>query len=332
MRTSLACAGIALLVAAAVLSLDHSKTVAQDKTQPSSGQQIGGGSPVLKSRFGDLQVFPTDNPWNQDVSRLPVHPLSREYLTSIGLDKPLHPDFGTVWEGKPNGIPFVVVPGDQPKIPVIFLYRDESDPGPYPIPPDAPIEGGPDSKGDRHVLVLDPQNKKLYELFNAFPRAGGWKADSGAVFDLTTNKLRPAGWTSADAAGLPVFPGLVRYDEVIEQGELCHALRFTVQKTQRAYIPPATHFASRSTDKNLPPLGLRVRLRADFDIKPFPKSAQVILQAMKKYGLLLADNGGDWFISGAPNPKWNDDELRTLKRVRGRDLEAVFTGEAISSQ
>ena len=285
--------------------------------------------PILKTSLGDLEIFPPDNPWNSDISQLPVHRNSRAYLSSIGLDKPLHPDFGTVWNGVPNGIPYVVVGQDQPGVPVKFEYADESDAGPYPIPGDAPIEGGEKGEGDRHVIVVDYHAKKLYEIFSAHRQAAGWQAGSGAVFDLTSNKLRPAGWTSADAAGLPIFAGLARYEEV-EQGEIRHALRFTVRKTQRGYIAPATHFASRSTDANLPPLGLRVRLKADFDITKFPPSAQVILRGLKKYGMLLADNGGDWFVSGAPHPRWNDDALHTLKKVKGSDFEALETGDVVT--
>jgi hypothetical protein len=305
-------------------------------TAPTPGAQDASSAgkphgPHLKTKFGDLEIFPHDNPWNQDISKLKVHANSRDYVTSIGLEKGLHPCFGTVWNGAPNGIPYVVVAGDQAKLPVEFEYPDESDKGPYPIPPDAPIEGGRDAPkdSDRHVLVLDYPHKKLYELFHAFPSGGGWKAGSGAIFDLTSNKLRPAGWTSADAAGLPIFPGLVRYDEVVEQGEIRHALRFTCRRTQRAYIAPATHWASSSRDLKLPPMGLRVRLRADYDISPYPKSVRVILTALKKYGMYVADNGGDWFITGAPDKRWNDDELNLLKRVKGRDLEAVDTGSLV---
>ena len=279
---------------------------------------------------GDLtlpakSVFPADNPWNRDISREPVDPNSAAILKTIGLDKPLHPDFGTTYQGAPNGIPFTVVGSGQARVQVKFQYNDESDPGPYPIPPDAPIEGGPAGKGDRHVLVIDRDAWKLYELFSAHPEAGGksWSASSGAVFDLSSNQLRPAGWTSADAAGLPIFPGLVRYDEVMEKKAILHALRFTCLRTRRAYVPPATHFASRLTDANLPPMGMRVRLRADFDISKFPPAAQVILTALKKYGMLLADNGSDWFLSGTPDPRWNDDALNTLKRVKGHDFEVI---------
>ncbi|MCB9867175.1 MAG: hypothetical protein H6816_11150 [Phycisphaerales bacterium] len=279
---------------------------------------------------GSLQVFPADNAWNTDISHYPVHSNSDAYLAAIGLDTGLHPDFGTVWEGAPIGIPYVVVGADQPKVPVSFYYADESDPGPYPIPADAPIEGGADADGDRHILVVDADNRMLYELYDARPDGAGWSAGSGAVFDLASNALRPAGWTSTDAAGLPIFPGLVRYDEVVKQGAINHALRFTVRRTQRAYIPPATHFASSATDSDLPPMGLRVRLRADFDLAGFSPNVQVILRAMQKYGMFVADNGSDWYISGAPDPRWDDDELRALNQVKGRDFEVVDTGAAVT--
>jgi len=272
------------------------------------------------------QVFPADNPWNTDISAYPVHSNSANFIASIGADKGLHEDFGTVWQGAPSGIPYCIVPSDQPKVSVTFDYPDESDPGPYPIPDDAPIEGGPDGEGDRHILMIDVDNAKLYELFHSFKTEDGWRAGSGAIFDLTSNDLRPLGWTSADAAGLPIFPGLVRYDEVVEKGEVNHAIRFTCRLTQRGYILPATHFASRSSDPNLPPMGLRLRLKADYDISNFPPEAQVILTALKKYGLILADNGGDWYISGAPDPRWNTDNLTTLRRVKGTDFEVVDTG------
>jgi hypothetical protein len=277
-------------------------------------------------------VFPPDNPWNQDVSGRSVDPLSDRILRRVGLDKPLHPDFGTVYGGRPNGIPYVVVPGTQPKVPVSFQYPDESDPGPYPIPPDAPIEGGPDARGDRHVLVIDRDHGKLYELFSARPVPGGrgWRAGSGAVFDLNANAPRPAGWTSADAAGLPVFPGLVRYDEVVEQGAVRHAFRFTVRRTRRGYVAPARHFASRLDDVDLPPMGMRVRLKASYNVGRFPPQARAVLRALQTHGMLLADNGGDWFLSGAPDPRWDDDDLSTLKRVKVRDFEVVAMGEVVT--
>jgi hypothetical protein len=210
-------------------------------------------------------------------------------------------------------------------VPVAFEYASESDPGPYPIPPDAPIEGGPTSTGDRHILVVDRDNCKLYETFDTHPMGTGWRAGSGAVFDLRSNALRPLGWTSADAAGLPVLAGLVRWDEV-QSGRINHALRFTVARTQRAYVLPATHYASVNTDPTLPPLGIRVRLRANHDISRFSARVQVILTAMKEYGMFLADNGSDWFVSGESHTGWNDDELRQLGMVPASAFEVVKTG------
>lgn len=279
------------------------------------------------------QLFPADDPWNTDISKEPVDPNSEPLIASIGVKKGLHPDFGTTYDGHPNGIPYVVVTKDQPKVPVSFKYKDESDAGPYPIPADAPIEGGPTAKGDRHVLVIDRDNWMLYELWSAYPEAGGkgWRAGSGAIFDLKKNSVqRTKGWTSADAAGLPVLAGLVRYDEVVERKEITHALRFTIVKSRHGYVSPATHYASPRKDPNLPPMGMRVRLKADYDISKFPASAQTILKALKKYGMIVADNGGDWFISGAPDPRWNDDEINTLKRVKGSDFEVVKMGEVIT--
>ncbi len=277
---------------------------------------------------GDLQIFPPDNPWHRDISNLPVHPNSENYINSVGRSSPLHPDFGTVWNGAPNGIPFVVVSGSQPKIPIVFTaYGNESDPGPYPIPADAPIEGGHLSSGDRHVIVIDKDNRLLYELYSAYPKPDRWEAQSGAIFKLDSNQLRPGGWTSADAAGLPIFAGLVRYEEVAVKKKIDHAIRVTVRKTQRKFLYPATHFASFADDPNLPPMGLRFRLKASYDISGFPVSAQVILKALKKYGMIVADNGGPWFISGAPDSRWNDEELAALKRVKGNDFEVVLTGD-----
>ncbi|MBI2805774.1 MAG: hypothetical protein HYX68_12410 [Planctomycetes bacterium] len=277
--------------------------------------------------LGGKRLFPDNNPWNQDISREPVDPNSDNLIKSIGANRPLHPDFGTVYQNAPNGIPYVVVTGQQKKVPVKFTYADESDPGPYPVPFDPPIEGGPRGKGDRHILMLDRDNWKLYELFSAYPDgSGGWKAGSGAIFDLKSNKLRPAGWTSADAAGLPILPGLVRYDEAVVNKKIEHALRFTVVKSRRGYVYPATHFASRNTSADLPPMGMRVRLKASFNVKPFPAEVQVILRALQKYGMIVADNGGNWFLSGAPDPRWNDDNLHTMKKVKGHDFEVVKMG------
>jgi hypothetical protein len=299
------------------------------QVRPGSGPSVKRG-PLLGvgASLGGKRPFPNDNPWNQDISQLPVDPNSETLIATIGADKGLHPDFGTVWEGAPNGIPYVVVPGNQPKFTVLFdQYGNQSDHDPYPIPPNPPIEGGPNSSGDRHILMLDRDNWKLYELYAAYPYGNGWRAGSGAIFDLKSNNLRPAGWTSADAAGLPIFPGLVRYDEVMEMGAIKHALRFTCHPTRHAYVHPARHYASELTGEHLPPMGMRVRLKANYDISTFPPPARVILTALKKYGMMLADNGGDWFISGAPDMRWNDDDLATLRRVKGRDLEVVEMGQ-----
>jgi hypothetical protein len=301
-----------------------------DATEPESGSepspQPGAPRPELGigASLQGYRPFPADNPWNRDVSGEPVDPSSAALIAACGL-RNLHPDFGTVWNGAPIGIPYVVVGGDQARVPVSFHYASESDPGPYPIPPSAPIEGGAGSSGDRHILVLDRDNELLYELFDAHPIDSGarWQAGSGAIFDLRSNALRPAGWTSADAAGLPIFPGLVRYDEVVERGEIRHALRFTCPTTRRAYVPPARHWASSRTDPSLPPMGMRVRLRADFDTAPFPPHVQVILRALKTYGMLLADNGSGWFITGAPDPRWDDDALGALKTVPSSAFEVI---------
>ncbi len=276
-------------------------------------------SPILTVR----PMFPRDNVWNVAIDTLPVDASSAAYVTTIGAAKPMHADFGTVYNGAPNGIPFVVVTGTQPGVAVSFDYADESDPGPYPVPPDAPIEGGPSSTGDRHVLVVDRDGGKLYELFAAYPNPdGSWRAGSGAVFDLDGNPLRPAGWTSADAAGLPILPGLVRYEEVVA-GEIPHALRFTAPQTRNGYVWPARHKASSLTGANYPPMGQRFRLKASVDIASFGPNVQVILRALKKYGMFLADNGSSWYLSGAPDPRWDDDELRQLGRLTGSDFEAV---------
>jgi hypothetical protein len=305
----------------------HGLASNQVRVQMSNPQpDLGAGASLNGKR-----VFPADNPWNQDISNAPVDPNSSNLIASIGASTQLHADFGTVWAGAPNGIPYVVVSGAQARVPITFTdYGDESDPGPYPVPLNAPVEGGPNSTGDRHVIVIDRDNWKLYELFSAFPTPTGWSAAGGAVFDLNSNALRPAGWTSADAAGLPIFPGLVRYDEVFGQKEIAHALRFTVQRTRRAYVSPARHFASSDTNPNLPPMGMRVRLKASFDISSFSPAMQVILRALKKYGMFVADNGSNWYINGAPDPRWNDDELSTLKRLKGSDFEVVQMGTVVT--
>lgn len=297
-----------------------------DTTSPDTPRETEPPPPLART------VFPPNNPWNQDISQEPVDPSSDALIAACGATRSLHPDFGTKYDDVPWGIPYVVVRGDQPRVPVTFYYDDESDPGPYPIPPNAPVEGGPHATGDRHVLVLDVDNWTLYELFDARPVNGGerWTAGSGAIFDLSSNALRPDGWTSADAAGLPIFPGLVRYDEAVITGEITHALRFTCPVTRRAYVHPARHYASSRTDPNLPPMGMRVRLKAHVDLSAFPPEVRVILAALKKYGMFLADNGGGFFVSGAPDPRWNDANIDTMKRIKGSDFEVVRLGPLIT--
>jgi hypothetical protein len=284
------------------------------------------GAQALPPGLDGCPVLPADHVWNVAVDTAPVAPESSAYVQSIGAAAGLHPDFGSgLWQGAPIGIPFAVVSGAQPRVPIAFFwYGSESDPGPYPVPADAPIEGGRASDGDRHVLVVDRDDCVLYELYHAFPEAdGSWSAGSGAVFDLASYALRPDGWTSADAAGLPVLPGLARYEEVAA-GEIRHALRFTAPRTRRARVWPARHFASSSTDPALPPMGQRFRLKSSFDVSAFSPQAQVILRALQRYGMILADNGSPWYVSGAPDPGWDDDRLvPELARVRGSDFEAV---------
>jgi hypothetical protein len=271
-------------------------------------------------------VFPATNPWNQRVDRLPVAAKSDAIVASIGLADHVHADFGSgLWNGGPIGIPVTVVRATQPKVRVRFQYASESDRGPYPIPRSVKIEGGRHSDGDRHAIVVDRDRCRLYELFALYRTGGGgWRAGSGAIWDLRSNRLRPAGWTSADAAGLPILPGLARYDEVA-RGRIDHALRFTVRRTRRAYVYPARHFASDATDPALPPMGLRLRLKASFDTRPFPRQARVVLEALKRYGMIVADNGADWYISGAPDPRWSNDQLHALHRVTGSAFEVVDT-------
>ena len=280
---------------------------------PPSGPNPGGGATI-----GSCPIFPPDNPWNRDVSGDPVDTRSNDYIASIGASLELHPDFGS---NPGYGLPFIVVPASQPKLPVAFSVPDESDPGPYPIPANAPVEAG----NDHHVLALQEGTCRLYELYAASFDGGTWSAYSGAVFDLRSNALRPDGWTSADAAGLPILPGLVRYDEV-QAGAIRHALRFTVEATQRAYVHPATHFASESTDPKLPPMGLRVRLKASFAIGSYSREVQVILTALKRYGMFVADHGTSWFITGASDSRWNDEALEGLKTIPGSAFEVVRSG------
>jgi hypothetical protein len=270
-------------------------------------------------------IFPATNAWNERVDALPVAANSAQMIQSIGLGTGLHPDFGSgLYDGQPIGIPYDVVSKQTTRFRPAFTYADESDKGPYPIPTSVHIEGGRASTGDRHALLIDKDACKLYELYALYPKGGGWTAGSGAIWNLRSNALRPAGWTSADAAGLPIFPGLARYDEVA-RGVINHALRFTAARTRRQYVYPARHYASSSDDPALPPMGLRVRLKASVDISGFPRQARVVLQALKTYGMLLADNGSNWYISGAPNPKWSNDDLRSLGRITGSMFDVVDT-------
>ena len=290
--------------------------------QPGSGtnpdpEPTPGQDPTLAG----CPVFPADHVWNTPVDHLPVHPNSEAWIQRISLEKGLHPDFGSgTWEGKRIGIPFNVTDGSAPRASFTFDYADESDPGPYPVPEGARIEEG----DDHHLLVLDASSCTLYELFNVRRTASGWAAGSGAVFDLGDYALRPDGWTSADAAGLAILPGLVRYDEVAS-GEIKHALRFTADWTSADHLWPARHHAPTGEPED-PPMGMRVRLRADFDTSGFSPEVRVILKALKKYGMILADNGSDWFISGEPDERWNNDVLvGELYRVKGSDFEVVDT-------
>lgn len=262
-------------------------------------------------------IFPADNAWNRDVSTLPVAANSDMLIQSIGVDRFLHPDFS---KAGGYGIPFNIVRRAQAKVRVGFQYASESDRGPYPIPARPRIERG----SDRHILIVDRDTCRLYELFDARKVAGRWRAGSGAIFNLRSNALRPLGWTSADAAGLPIFPGLARYHEV-KAGRIDHALRFTAPRTRRAFVFPARHHAGASDDPALPPMGLRVRLKASVDISGFGPQSRVVLTALKRYGMILADNGSPWYVTGAPSAGWDDDDLHDLHRITGRDFEAVDT-------
>jgi len=282
------------------------------------------GGPANPPEINGCQVFPADNIWNTPVDDMLVDDNSNAYIDTIGLSENIHADFGSgLWEGAPIGIPFITVKSSQPMVPINYVaYGSESDDGPFPIPLDAPIEGGDDSTGDRHVIVIDTDNCMLYELFNADPQDNEWNADSGAKYDLTSNTLRTEGYTSADAAGLPIFPGLLRYDEV-EAGEINHALRFTVPETRQAFVWPARHFASQITNTDYPPMGQRFRLKADYNISEFSEINQVILRALKKYGMIVADNGSAMFISGVPDERWDNDDLHELHNVTATAFEAV---------
>jgi hypothetical protein len=261
------------------------------------------------------RLLPANNPWNQRVDGAPVVGRSRAFIAHLGSNASVFADFS---------IPYVTVPSSQRRVPVRFHYWRESDRGRYPIPPNAPVEPG---TPDRHVIVLDRDRCRLYELYKARRLAGGkrWRAGSGAIWNLRSNRLRPRGWTSADAAGLPILPGLARFDEA-QRGEIDHALRFTAEDVRDAYVYPARHSDGRSSSRNAPPMGSRFRLRADFDTSGFPPQAQVILETLKRYGMILADSGPAFSLGGTPAAGWNLDDLESLRRVKGRDLEVVDTG------
>lgn len=272
--------------------------------------------------IGGCPMLPNDNIWNTRIDKLSVHPRSSQYITSIGRSRGLHMDFGSgTWDGGPIGIPYNLVPSTQPRVPISFDYYDESDLGPYPIPSPVKMEYG----SDHHILLVDTGRCLLYETWDSRSNGNGaWSAGSGAIFRLNANALRPATWTSADAAGLPILPGLVRYEE-IAGGAIRHALRFTANRTQRSYVWPARHYASSITDLSVPPMGMRFRLKASFNIAPYPAQMQVLLRAMKEYGLILADNGSDWYVSGAPDARWDNDVLHLLDVIVGDNFEAVDT-------
>jgi hypothetical protein len=277
--------------------------------------------------ISECPMFPADNYWHADVAALPLHPQSATWTATVGTTRKVHADFGSgLWDGGPIGIPYTTVGAGQPRVPITFDYDDESDPGPYPIPSDAPIEGGPAADGDRHVLVVDTADCKLYETFDSHPAGNRWTAGSGAVYDLRSNAMRPSGWTSADAAGLPILPGLVRYDEVAA-GRIDHAIRFTAPVTQRSYVWPARHQAGSTNSAAAPPMGAWFRLRPDYDTSRFTGAARVIADAMKQHGMILADNGSAWYISGAPDERWNNTNLHQLDVITGSDFQVVDSGQ-----
>jgi hypothetical protein len=310
-------AGIAIagVATAAVTTIDEAAVVDEP------AERIGIDGPAI----GGCAIFPADNAWNQRVDTAPLRSNSAAIISTIQSNGGirLHPDFG---ENFDYGIPFAIVGAEQKSVPIVYVaYGDESDPGPFPIPLDAPVEGGASASGDRHVIAVDTERCELFELYRAFRQGSGWRADSGARFDLKSNDLRPLGWTSADAAGLPILPGLVRYEEVAS-GSIEHAIRVTFSRTQNGYILPATHAASNRSDQNLPPMGLRLRLASSFDVGTLTGQARVIAVAMQRYGLIVADNGSNWYFQGAPSPFWDDDDLGQLKQISGASFEVVDTG------
>jgi hypothetical protein len=320
--TTLLVGAVALAGMCAATAVAAPSDIDRPASALATARRLGATGPPT---IGGCPIFPADNSWNTSIAAAPLHPRSSAIVSTIlanGGDF-LHPDFG---ENPDYGIPYVVVPADEPLRPIVYdAYGDESDPGPFPIPQTAPIEGGPSATGDRHVIAVQQGTCELFELFAARISGAGWVAESGARFNLRSNALRPLGWTSADAAGLPILPGLVRYEEVAS-GQIRHAIRITFSRTQAGYILPATHFASTRADPDLPPMGLRLRLRADYDVSHLTGQARVIAVAMQQYGVIVADNGSNWFFQGAPSPGWNDDDLNQLKSVPGSAFEVVDTG------
>jgi hypothetical protein len=302
------------------------------QTGSADGGGGGGGNSVTAGpvpTIGGCAIFPADNPWNtriDDTTKFPIHGMWPAYQANMSLTTHLHPDWGT-WSTDHYGIPWQTVPASQPTAPMTFEYADESDPGPYPFPADVRVEGGAGSGGDMHVLVIETGSCSLYETWSSTYQAPGWMCGSGAKFDLKSNALRPDGWTSADAAGLPVLPGLVKVAEV-QAGAIHHAVRFTMSRSQQAYIHPATH-AAGNADPTLPPMGLRLRLKASFDVSTYSAPAKVVLVALQQYGMILADNGSNWYVSGDSDDAWAplmDDLVSDLAKVHGSDFEAVETG------
>ncbi|MEU7874047.1 hypothetical protein [Dactylosporangium sp. NPDC049140] len=319
---------IAVVLALVLQGCSHSATrppapppSAEASALPAAGGGLGAApasASASSAKAGPCTIFPADNVWHADVSKLPVHRDSASWVASIGAAAHAHPDFGTTF-----GIPVTSVPAGQAGVKVTFEYAGESDPGPYPIPRNARVEGGADAGGDRHVIVQDTAACKAYELYNATVQGdGSWKAGSGAVYDLRGNALRKSGWTSADAAGLPILPGLPRADEAAA-GKIDHAIRFTAPKTRKAFIWPARHAASDATDAALPPMGARFRLKASVDISKYPPQARAVAQALKTYGAILADNGSPWYFTGTEDAKWSNTQLDALKALKGTDFEAV---------
>jgi hypothetical protein len=292
---------------------------------------LAGATTSVPPKIAGCPVFPASNPWNTPVDTLPVAADSTRLIASIGTGAAVHADFGSgLYDGSRIGIPYVTVRAKStPKTRVSFDYASESDKGPYPIPANVPIEGAPThaNEGDRHVLIVDRDACKLYELSGLHRTAGHWAGWSGAIWNLRSNAVRPAGWTSADAAGLPILPGLARWDGDASTGRINHALRFTAERTRRAYVYPARHYASSATDPSLPPMGLRVRLKASVNISGLPPQARMVAQAMKTYGLILADNGSNWYVTGAPSPHWSNDQLHALGGLTGADFEVVDTSK-----